>query len=207
MNQDDTPKTVWRSQVFRNMAPPRGRPPKVAVGAALPKEPPPPNSAPVESPCTSCAHWEEEFDSPNCINCEPRSETHSNWVLRAETPAPAPKKVVARRIPAPAPTPLGGGVKHDDDKPRMDLLDSYAIEQLATVLGFGAKKYAAHNWRKGLGKSRLIAAALRHLFAHLKGEDLDPESGLSHAAHAMCCCMFLLGLSHRTDLDDRYKAD
>jgi hypothetical protein len=97
------------------------------------------------------------------------------------------------------------GIKYDADKPRMDLLDSYAIEQLATVLGFGAKKYAAHNWRGGLSKSRLIAAALRHLFAYLRGEDVDPETGLSHVAHAMCCCMFLLGLEHRPELDDRWK--
>lgn len=98
-----------------------------------------------------------------------------------------------------------GGVKYDGDKVRMDLLDAYAIEQLSAVLTFGATKYAAHNWRKGIAKSRLIAAAFRHLFAYLRGEDKDPETGLSHAAHAMCCCMFLLGLEHRVDLDDRYK--
>ena len=97
------------------------------------------------------------------------------------------------------------GIKFDAQKPRMDLLDGHAIEQLARVLTFGAQKYDAHNWRKGIGKSRLIAAALRHLFAYLRGEDRDPESGLSHVAHAMCCCMFLVGLEHRPELDDRYK--
>lgn len=97
------------------------------------------------------------------------------------------------------------GVKFDGEKPRMDLLDPYSMEQLSLVLTFGANKYAAHNWRKGIAKSRLLAAALRHLFAYLKGEDKDPESGLSHVAHAMCCCMFLLGLEHRNELDDRYK--
>lgn len=99
----------------------------------------------------------------------------------------------------------GSGVKFDAEKPRMDLLDAYAVEQLSSVLTFGAQKYAAHNWRKGIAKGRLIAAALRHLFAYLRGEDRDPESGLSHVAHAMCCCMFLLGLEHRPELDDRYK--
>lgn len=98
-----------------------------------------------------------------------------------------------------------GGLKFDADKPRMDLLDPYAMEQLSRVLGFGATKYAAHNWRKGLAKSRLIGAALRHLFAYLGGQDADPETGLSHVAHAMCCCMFLLGLEHRPELDDRWR--
>ena len=99
--------------------------------------------------------------------------------------------------------PLSGGEKFDYGKPRLDLLDAYAIEQLARVLSFGAQKYAAHNWRGGITKGRLMAAALRHLFAYLGGQDTDPETGLSHVAHAMCCCMFLLGLEHRADLDDR----
>jgi hypothetical protein len=98
-----------------------------------------------------------------------------------------------------------GGIKHDQGKPRMELLDSQAISELAKVLTFGAQKYEAHNWRRGLKKTRLIAAALRHLFAYLGGEDKDPETGLSHAAHAMCCCMFILGLEHREDLDDRFR--
>lgn len=96
--------------------------------------------------------------------------------------------------------------KFDGDKPRMDLLDRYAIEQLASVLTFGARKYAAHNWRNGLEYSRLVAAALRHIHAFNDGEDLDPESGLPHAAHAMCCLMFLLGtMKHRPDMDDRWR--
>jgi hypothetical protein len=96
-------------------------------------------------------------------------------------------------------------MKHDAEKVRMDLLDPAAIEKLAQVLTFGAKKYEAHNWRRGISKSRLLGAALRHLFSYMRGEDADPESGLSHVAHAMCCCMFLLGLEKRTDLDDRWK--
>lgn len=97
------------------------------------------------------------------------------------------------------------GVKFDQDKPRMDLLDPAAMTQLAAVLTFGAQKYAPHNWREGISKSRLIAAALRHLFSYLGGQDKDEETGLSHVAHAMCCCMFILGLEGRPELDDRYK--
>ena len=96
------------------------------------------------------------------------------------------------------------GQKFDQDKPRMDLLDSSALEELSKVLTFGAKKYAAHNWRKGITTSRLIAAALRHIFAYLGGQNNDPETGLSHIAHAMCCCMFILGLKNKTEMDDRY---
>lgn len=101
---------------------------------------------------------------------------------------------------------MSGGSKFDGGKPRLELLDSGAIEDLAKVLTFGATKYDAHNWRKGIEVSRLVGAALRHLFAFLRGEDLDPESGLPHVAHAMCNCMFILAMMRdRRDLDDRYN--
>jgi hypothetical protein len=101
---------------------------------------------------------------------------------------------------------MGEGLKFDTGKPPMELLDAYAIEELVKVLDFGSKKYAAHNWRKGLTLTRLLGAALRHLFSYLRGEDVDPETGLSHAAHAMCCCMFILWTAkERPDLDDRWK--
>ena len=98
------------------------------------------------------------------------------------------------------------GIKHDQDKPRMDLLDADALEGLAKVLTFGAKKYAAHNWRGGITYSRLIAAALRHTFALLRGERLDPESGLPHVDHLGCCWMFLSSMmKNRPDMDDLYS--
>lgn len=99
-----------------------------------------------------------------------------------------------------------GGVKFDQDKPRMDLLDSYALIQLARVLTAGAKKYFAHNWRNGISISRLVAAAQRHLTAFNSGETFDPETGLQHAAHLMCCAMFIIWtVVFRPDLDDRWK--
>lgn len=88
--------------------------------------------------------------------------------------------------------------KYDNDKPRMELLSTPAIEAIAQVLTYGARKYTTkddsgdHNWRKGFNWSRLLGAAIRHMFAWMRGEDKDPESGLSHLAHAGCCIMFLL---------------
>ena len=98
--------------------------------------------------------------------------------------------------------------KYDGEKPRMDLLDAQALEGLAAVLTFGAKKYAAHNWRKGITTSRLLAALLRHTFAIMRGEDIDPESKLPHIDHVGCCWMFLShGMKNplHKHLDDRYK--
>jgi len=103
---------------------------------------------------------------------------------------------------------LEQGKKADDGKNPMDLLSGIALAACARVLGFGAKKYAAHNWRMGLSHSRISAAILRHLFAYLDGEDLDPESGLPHVDHVLCEAMFLSEMVRtRKDLDDRFKRE
>jgi len=99
-----------------------------------------------------------------------------------------------------------GGIKHDSGKPGMSLLSREALEQIALVMDFGKDKYAAHNWRNGFQWSRPLSAAIRHIMAFNDGEDRDPESGLSHLAHAACCIMFLLEFekTHK-ELDDRWK--
>lgn len=106
-------------------------------------------------------------------------------------------------------TAKGGGQKLDDGKLPLQLLDPAALEEVAKVLAVGAKKYSPNNWRKGLSYTRVVGATLRHIFAFMRGEDNDPETGLSHIAHAKCELMFLLSyiLSKRTDLDDRYNKD
>lgn len=98
------------------------------------------------------------------------------------------------------------GSKHDTGKPMCELLSPQALLGTTQVLTFGAKKYASHNWRKGIVWSRLIGAIFRHMFAILSGEDLDPESGLPHIDHVACEVMFLQEFYRtRKDLDDRYK--
>jgi hypothetical protein len=102
--------------------------------------------------------------------------------------------------------PTGTALKFDNNKLPLHLLSTEAMNQTAAVLAFGAEKYAAHNWRKGFVWSRPLSAAMRHITAFNAGEDKDPESGLSHLAHAACCIMFLLEFekTHK-ELDDRYK--
>ena len=85
------------------------------------------------------------------------------------------------------------GIKYDGEKPKMNLLPPKAIVEVAKVLTFGAEKYDAENWRKLDDlQNRYTAGALRHIFAHMDGEQLDPETGLSHMAHALCCLLFKL---------------
>ena len=85
------------------------------------------------------------------------------------------------------------GIKYDSEKPKMNLLPPKAIVEISKVLTFGAEKYDAENWRKLDDlQNRYTAGALRHIFAHMDGEELDPETNLSHLAHAMCCLLFKL---------------
>jgi hypothetical protein len=96
-----------------------------------------------------------------------------------------------------------GAMKFDDGKIPTDLFSVPAYIGVCKVLQFGAKKYAAWNWSKGLLYMRVYAATLRHLFLWVTGEDNDQETGLSHIDHAMCELMFL---SHFIKNPDKYKA-
>ena len=115
------------------------------------------------------------------------------------------------------PLPSSGALKFDTDKIRMELLSVDFLNEVSKVLTFGAKKYTikdaegnviqegANNWRKGFAWSRLYGSAMRHLTAHMSGDSIDEESGLSHLSHAACCLMFLI--EHETrqlGTDDRY---
>lgn len=83
-------------------------------------------------------------------------------------------------------------IKADDRKNPLWLLPTEALEQVGLVLQHGAEKYSVSNWRKGMAWSRMFSAALRHIFARLRGEVTDSDSGLPHMAHASCCVLFAL---------------
>lgn len=75
-------------------------------------------------------------------------------------------------------------LKADNGKRRWDLVPLAGVAAVADVMAFGARKYAEGDWEKGIEEARLYAACQRHLYAMRSGETLDPESGLSHVAHA-----------------------
>jgi hypothetical protein len=101
------------------------------------------------------------------------------------------------------------GTKHDAGKLRLDLLDPEFLTGVADVLGYGAEKYAEHNWLKGIHWTRLYGAILRHLQSAMYESFLDSESGLPHLDHAACMLMFLRRHMISPDLenmDDRCEA-
>lgn len=83
-----------------------------------------------------------------------------------------------------------------------------AILKVAEVYGFGAEKYSAHNFRRGYPWSLSFSAMMRHLWAFWGGEDIDPESGMPHLAHAAWHCLCLLSFTdEHPDYDDRYRPE
>ena len=98
---------------------------------------------------------------------------------------------------------MNEGLKYDAEKPRMDLLPFEALEAVAEVLTYGAKKYAENNWRRvGCAESRYTAALLRHICAMRCGEKLDAESGLLHAAHMATNALFILWFELQKDKEN-----
>lgn len=82
-------------------------------------------------------------------------------------------------------------LKYDSGKPDLSMIPYEFLEEVALVLMHGEKTYGRDNWTIGSNWNRAFSAAGRHMFKWWAGEDRDPESGLSHLAHAACNLMFL----------------
>lgn len=92
---------------------------------------------------------------------------------------------------------LETGFKYDEGKPMFRLLPPKALELVAQVLTYGANKYGPENWRHVKNaEERYLDAALRHLNKIQQREYIDPESGYSHLAHAICSLLYILELTH-----------
>jgi Domain of unknown function (DUF5664) len=125
--------------------------------------------------------------------------------------------LVIGRIP-PTASVQEEGIKTDEGKTKWQLVPWDALKETANVMTVCAApigKYPERNWEKGLHYSRLFRAAIEHLTTWFNGEEKDPETGLSHLAHAACCVLFLLAYTLRAKLsgskiaqfDDRPKGN
>lgn len=100
------------------------------------------------------------------------------------------------------------GRKDDSDKAPHHLLAPELLTATATILDFGAKKYAPRNWEKGMAWSRCYSALQRHMLSWWAGEGKDPDTGKSHLWHAACNIMFLIAYEMRgIGTDDRPKGE
>jgi len=98
------------------------------------------------------------------------------------------------------------GERHNEGKIRWGLVSWKALVPMVQVLMFGANKYSAWNWTKGLSYTEICESLLRHTHAFMEGEDDDPESKLQHVGHILCNGMFLSYMFlFKKDMDDRNK--
>lgn len=69
----------------------------------------------------------------------------------------------------------------------------------------GALKYGRHNYRAvGVRASVYYDACLRHLVSWWEGQDIDPDSGLSHLVKAIACLYVIRDSQHMGNwTDDR----
>jgi len=90
-------------------------------------------------------------------------------------------------------------------KPSPSLLPSALVLNVAQVMRLGEKKYGPFNWRvEKVSLQVYIDAAMRHLLQYFDGEELDPESGVSHTAHVAACMGIILDAEATGNLlDDR----
>lgn len=110
-------------------------------------------------------------------------------------------------------------LRYNSGKIRFDLLEPYAIEQLAKVFTAGAAKYSDNNWiHNGMSWSKMIASMKRHISEFEKGNDYDfdencegcksgncsSHTNLLHAAHIAWNAMGLISYSkYHPEKDDR----
>ena len=101
-------------------------------------------------------------------------------------------------------------MKYDENKVDLSLLPVEALEAVAKVFEFGAKKYSAFDWRYDGENTRWLrtySSIQRHLHAWAKCEDNDPESGLDHLSHAATQLLILIThvAYNNVNMDNRYR--
>ena len=74
----------------------------------------------------------------------------------------------------------------------ISVLSAPVIMEVGLAMMEGARKYGRHNYRvAGVRASVYYDAFMRHTMAWWEGEDIDPDSGLSHISKALACLFVL----------------
>ena len=93
--------------------------------------------------------------------------------------------------------------KADSGKLQWSLLPFAEVEEVIKVLMKGASKYSPDNWKKCDDIKRYEDALMRHVVSYIKGDKIDEVSqggdGLSHLAHAICNCLFLMWFDNQKE--------
>jgi hypothetical protein len=143
-------------------------------------------------------------------------DTHVGNIVNGATEAGDITMVRAAHPPAandnaPLPPAIGLMGSHNPKraygvrKPSPQFIPPVAIIEESVVMALGAAKYGAYNWiNDPVDATTYYSAAMRHLMSWFAGDDMDPESGVSHLAHVRACCAILMDAGRAGSLiDDR----
>jgi hypothetical protein len=73
-------------------------------------------------------------------------------------------------------------------KAPMSTVPGGVLAEIGTAMLEGTVKYGRYNYREaGVRASVYYDAAMRHLIAWWEGEDIDPDSGMSHITKLLAC--------------------
>lgn len=83
-------------------------------------------------------------------------------------------------------------------KAPMSTIPANVLAEMGVAMLEGASKYGRHNFRvAGVRASVYYDAAQRHLMAWWEGEDIDPDSGMSHITKLLACMAVLRDAMHQ----------
>jgi len=157
-----------------------------------------PGGKQLEKVCTMCGELRDHKAKGLCAKCYDKLRKRNKIDIKEIQP----DSMLFRR--AETVTAQSGGTKHDDGKPRWDLLPFDALEQIVKVYTIGVDKYGEKNWQNGISWRRIFGGIMRHMAAWMLGKDMDDESGLPNLAHAGWGILTLLWYAeNRKDWNDR----
>jgi hypothetical protein len=90
-------------------------------------------------------------------------------------------------------------------KASLSCVPSPVLMELGVAMQEGACKYGRHNYRViGVKNSVYYDALMRHMMAWWEGEDIDPDSGVSHVTKAIATLVVLRdSMMQDCNTDDR----
>src|SRR5262245_56392487 len=95
--------------------------------------------------------------------------------------------------------------KYGVRKPSLSCVPANVLMEVAVAMSEGAFKYGRHNFREEkVYASVYYDAAMRHCMSWWEGEDVDPDSGISHITKAIASLIVLRDAMQLESLvDDR----